>query len=80
MDVKRTVFGIYYPETRRIVDQLWQERPHGWYERNYTGVQDRMHRGVSNGRGQRGHPCAARAARDARGRRIHEFQGFGVSL
>jgi hypothetical protein len=45
MDVTRTVFGIYYPETRQIVDQLWQERPHHWYERNYTGRQDPMHRG-----------------------------------
>jgi histidinol-phosphate/aromatic aminotransferase/cobyric acid decarboxylase-like protein len=38
------VYGIYYPETRRIVDQLWAERPHGDYERNYTGRQDSMHR------------------------------------
>ena len=42
--VTRTVYGIYYPETRRIVDALWSERPHGWYERNYTGRQDAMHR------------------------------------
>jgi len=44
-DVTRTVFGIYYPETRQIVEALWDERPHGWYERNYTGRQDAMHRG-----------------------------------
>jgi hypothetical protein len=44
MDVTRTVFGIYYPETRRIVEELWDERPHAWYERNYTGRQDAMHR------------------------------------
>jgi Aminotransferase class I and II len=43
-DVVRTVYGIYYPETRRIVDALWSERPHHWYERNYTGRQDGMHR------------------------------------
>jgi histidinol-phosphate/aromatic aminotransferase/cobyric acid decarboxylase-like protein len=43
-DVTRTVYGIYYPETRRIVDALWAERPHGDYERNYTGRQDAMHR------------------------------------
>ena len=49
MDVTRTVFGIYYPETRRIVEQLWDERPHAWYERNYTGVQDGMHRGCLDG-------------------------------
>ena len=24
--VVRTVYGIYYPETRRIVDALWTER------------------------------------------------------
>ncbi|HEY8091636.1 MAG TPA: aminotransferase class I/II-fold pyridoxal phosphate-dependent enzyme [Polyangiaceae bacterium] len=41
--VARTVYGVYYPETRRIVDALWAERPHGWYERNYTGRQDDMH-------------------------------------
>lgn len=38
------MYGIYYPETRRIVDALWAERPHDWYERNYTGRQDAMHR------------------------------------
>jgi len=42
--VTRTVYGLYYPETRRIVDALWAERPHDWYERNYTGRQDAMHR------------------------------------
>ena len=41
--IVRTVYGVYYPETRRIVDALWAERPHGWYERNYTGRQDGMH-------------------------------------
>ncbi len=44
-DVVRTVYGIYYPETRRVVDELWAERPHAWYERNYTGRQDSMHQG-----------------------------------
>jgi len=44
-DVTRTVFGIYYPESRRVVDELWSEKPHTWYERNYTGYQDSMHRG-----------------------------------
>jgi hypothetical protein len=43
--VCRTVYGIYYPETRRIVDEMWSERPHAWYERNYTQRQDTMHRG-----------------------------------
>jgi hypothetical protein len=42
--VTRTVYGIYYPETRRIVDALWAERPHDWYEGNYTGRQEAMHR------------------------------------
>jgi histidinol-phosphate/aromatic aminotransferase/cobyric acid decarboxylase-like protein len=42
-NVSRTVYGIYYPETRRIVDALWAERPHALYERNYTGRQDAMH-------------------------------------
>jgi histidinol-phosphate/aromatic aminotransferase/cobyric acid decarboxylase-like protein len=42
-DVIRTVYGIYYPETRRVVDALWAERPHAYYERNYTGRQDKMH-------------------------------------
>src|SRR5262249_46831308 len=39
----RTVYGVTFPETRRIVDGLWAERPHGWYERNYTKRQDAMH-------------------------------------
>jgi hypothetical protein len=43
-NVTRTVYSIYYPETRRVVDALWAERPHGWYERNHTGRQDTMHR------------------------------------
>jgi len=45
-DVTRTVYGVTYPETRRIVDTLWAERPHELYERNYTGRQDDMHRGL----------------------------------
>jgi histidinol-phosphate/aromatic aminotransferase/cobyric acid decarboxylase-like protein len=40
----KTVYGLYYPETRAIVDALWSERPHAWYEQNYTGKQDAMHR------------------------------------
>lgn len=43
MLVCRTVYGIYWPETRRIVDALWQSRPHRWYERNYDRRQDAMH-------------------------------------
>ncbi len=42
--ITRTVYGIYYPETRSIVDALWTARPHHWYERNYEGRQDPMHR------------------------------------
>lgn len=39
----RTVYSLYYPETRRIVDALWREAPHYLYERNYTKRQDAMH-------------------------------------
>jgi len=39
----KTVYSLYYPETRRIVDELWRERPHHLYERNYTKRQDAMH-------------------------------------
>ena len=49
MNVCKTVYGIYYPETRRIVDELWASRPHADYEQNYTKRQDPMHR-----------PCLAR--------------------
>lgn len=49
LNVCKTVYGIYYPETRRIVDALWSSRPHGDYERNYTKRQDSMHQ-----------PCLAR--------------------
>jgi histidinol-phosphate/aromatic aminotransferase/cobyric acid decarboxylase-like protein len=39
----KTVYSLYYPETRRIVDALWREAPHHLYERNYTKRQDAMH-------------------------------------
>jgi hypothetical protein len=44
VDVTRTVYGVYYPETRAVVDALWSERHHDWYERNYEKRQDDMHR------------------------------------
>jgi hypothetical protein len=49
MDICRTVYSLYYPETRAVVEELWAERPHGWYERNYTKRQDAMHRGCLDG-------------------------------
>jgi hypothetical protein len=39
----KTVYSLYYPETRRIVEALWRETPHHLYERNYTKRQDAMH-------------------------------------
>lgn len=39
----KTVYSLYFPETRRVVDELWGERPHHLYERNYTKRQDAMH-------------------------------------
>ncbi len=41
--ITKTVYGLYYPETRAIVDALWASRPHHWYERNYEKRQDPMH-------------------------------------
>lgn len=29
----RTVYSFYFPETARVVGELWASRPHGWYER-----------------------------------------------
>ena len=43
MLVTKTVYSLYFPETRDIVDALWRERPHELYERNYTKRQDAMH-------------------------------------
>ncbi len=39
----KTVYSLYFPETRRVVDELWSERPHHLYERNYEKRQDAMH-------------------------------------
>jgi histidinol-phosphate/aromatic aminotransferase/cobyric acid decarboxylase-like protein len=47
--VSRTVYSLYYPETRRVVDALWAERPHALYERNYDKLQDAMHLGCLDG-------------------------------
>jgi len=49
MLVSRSVYSLYYPETRRIVDTLWSERPHALYERNYDRRQDTMHRACLDG-------------------------------
>jgi hypothetical protein len=45
----RTVYSLYYPETRRVVDALWREAPHHLYERNYTKRQDGMHQPFLDG-------------------------------
>lgn len=39
----RTVYSLYYPETRAIVERLWNEKHHEWYERAYEKHQDAMH-------------------------------------
>jgi hypothetical protein len=49
MLVTRSVYSLYYPETRSVVDALWAERPHHLYERNYDKRQDAMHRGCLDG-------------------------------
>jgi Aminotransferase class I and II len=49
MDISRTVYSIYYPETRAVVDELWAERPHALYERNYSKHQDALHHGCLDG-------------------------------
>lgn len=41
--VTKTVYSLYLPQTRAIVDALWAERPHAMYERNYERTQDAMH-------------------------------------
>jgi hypothetical protein len=41
--ITRTVYSLYYPETRAVVDVLWGERHHDWYERAYEKRQDAMH-------------------------------------
>jgi len=49
MDIARTVYSIYYPETQRIVENLWKSVPHDWYTENYTKKQNEMHTPYLNG-------------------------------
>src|SRR3954470_19673859 len=39
----RTVYSLYYPETREVAERLWSEKHHDWYERAYEKPQDAMH-------------------------------------
>jgi hypothetical protein len=73
--VDRTVYGIYYPETRRVVDALWSERPHDWYERNYTGRQDAMHRPFF----ERWRAWAGAAGVTLGGGYVHEYPTAGAN-
>jgi hypothetical protein len=41
--ISRTVYSLYYPETRAVVEDLWLGRHHEWYERAATKHQDAMH-------------------------------------
>lgn len=41
--ITRTVYSLYYPETKAVVDELWAGRHHEWYERAYEKHQDGMH-------------------------------------
>lgn len=43
MLVTRTIYSLYYPETRKVVEALWAERPHHLYERPHEKRQDAMH-------------------------------------
>jgi histidinol-phosphate/aromatic aminotransferase/cobyric acid decarboxylase-like protein len=63
--VTRTVYSVYLPETRALVDALWAERPHGWYEKNYEKGQDAMHG-----------PCLARWRAWAGEAGVHLGDGF----
>lgn len=42
--ITRTVYSLYWPETRMVVDELWKSAPHDMYEDAYTKKQDDMHR------------------------------------
>lgn len=46
--VSRTVYALYLPETRAIVDRLWNEKPHFMYDEAYTKKQDQYHRSFFN--------------------------------
>lgn len=41
--VSRTVYALYLPETKQIVDRLWNEKPHFMYEEAYSKKQDQYH-------------------------------------
>jgi hypothetical protein len=41
--ITRTVYAAYFPETQKIVDELWNSRPHAMYEDAFTGKQTNLH-------------------------------------
>lgn len=49
MYLSKTVYSLYWPETRQVVDSLWNSAPHNWYEENYTKKQNDMHAPFLNG-------------------------------
>lgn len=49
MYISKTVYSLYWPETRQIVESLWKSTPHDWYTDNYTKKQNEMHTPYLNG-------------------------------
>jgi histidinol-phosphate/aromatic aminotransferase/cobyric acid decarboxylase-like protein len=49
MYISKTVYSLYWPETRQVVESLWRSSPHEWYTDNYTKNQNNMHAPYLNG-------------------------------
>jgi histidinol-phosphate/aromatic aminotransferase/cobyric acid decarboxylase-like protein len=43
MNITKTVYSLYWPETRLVVDELWKSCPHDLYTEPYTKKQDKEH-------------------------------------
>ncbi len=43
LGLSRTVYSFYCPETQKIVDQLWAEKPHHMYHKPYLQLQSGLH-------------------------------------
>lgn len=41
--VSKTVYSYVYPETQRVIDELWENKPHHLYENPWTAWQDNYH-------------------------------------
>ena len=43
LGLSKTVYSLLYPEAKKVLDNLWNEKPHSMYERPYLDKQDGSH-------------------------------------